>query len=318
MQAALYRRYGGPEVIEFADLPRPVPSAHEVLIKVEASSVNPIDWKRGSGALRVIMPALLPLVPGYDVAGTVVEMGSEASDFGVGTRVHARLSDSRGGASAQFAVVSTDMLARVPHGMSSLDAAAIPLAGMTALQGLRDSLKLELNNSKARVLVVGASGGVGHFAVQIAHASGADVVGVCSARNAELVRGLGANEVIDYAAPDALKGLTPVDLVLDCVSGHAAPWLPLLVNGGRYASPVVTPGLLARQLLNPLANKKELIVMLKANAEDLSLLDQMWSDKKLRVVTDSVYPLARLGQAWAHSIEGHAAGKIVVEIASAL
>jgi NADPH:quinone reductase-like Zn-dependent oxidoreductase len=317
MRTALYRRYGGPEVIEIADVPAPTPSAHEVLIRVEDTSINPIDWKRGSGALRLLMPASFPLVPGYDVAGTVVACGSDANEFAVGARVHARISGEHGGASAEFVRAGLDMVAPIPDGMSFADAAALPLAGMTALQGLRDSLGLPLSGSSARVMVVGASGGVGHFAVQIAASTGAFVIGVCSATNMEMVKSLGAKQVIDYEQPEPFKGLAPVDLVLDCVGGHGGPYLPLLVDGGRYASPVVTPALLARQVLNPLSSKKELIVMLKANAMDLMTLDRLWVDKKLRVVTDSVFPMERLGEAWARSITGHAVGKVVVEIARA-
>ncbi len=315
MKTALYRRYGGPEVLELGELPRPAPSTDEVLVKVEATSINPIDWKRGSGKLRLLMPAFLPLVPGYDVSGTVVEAGGRASEFPPGTKVHARISDSRGGASAEFALVSLDVLTRMPDGMSFADAAALPLAGMTALQGLRDTLGLPLKNATQRVLVVGASGGVGHFAVQLAASTGAHVIGVCSARNVELVRSLGAKEVVDYAKADALTGLAPVDLVFDCVSGDASPYLPLIKAGGRYASPVITPGLLARQVLNPLAKVKELMVMLKPTAADLGVLDRLWKSGQLKVVIDSTFPLTRIAEAWAKSIGGRAVGKIVVEVA---
>jgi NADPH:quinone reductase-like Zn-dependent oxidoreductase len=288
-----------------------------VLVRVEATSVNPIDWKRGSGKLKLVMPAFLPLVPGYDVAGTVVEAGGRATEFPVGTRVHARISDSRGGASAEFALVSLDVLTRIPEGMSSADAAALPLAGMTALQGLRDTLGLPLKGARQRVMVVGASGGVGHFAVQIAASTGATVIGVCSTRNVELVRGLGAKEVIDYSKSDAFAGLAPVDLVLDCVDGNAAPYLPHIAAGGRYASPVITPGLLAKQVLNPLARVKELMVMLKPNAADLGVLDRLWKHGQLKVVIDSTFPLEKLGEAWAKSISGRSVGKLVVEVAKA-
>jgi NADPH:quinone reductase-like Zn-dependent oxidoreductase len=312
MRAMTYRRYGGPEVLELADLPRPAPEAGQLLLKVEASSVNPIDWKRASGSMRLLLPVRFPGVPGYDVAGTVVELGRGVTGFAVGDRVHARVKESRGGASADFARAGVDVVTRLPEGMSMADAAALPLAGMTALQGLRDKGGLALAKSSARVLVLGASGGVGHFAVQLARASGAFVIGVCSAKNAELVRGLGANEVLDYAKPEPYAGLAPVDLVFDTVNGSAGPWRSHLAKGGRYVSTLPTPGLMLRELFNPLTQKKAAPVMLHTNAADLAVLDGLWAAGKLRVVIDSTHRLEALAEAWKRSLSGRAVGKIVV------
>jgi NADPH:quinone reductase-like Zn-dependent oxidoreductase len=285
-----------------------------VLIRVEASSVNPIDWKRASGALRLLMPARLPLVPGYDVAGTVSALGPGVSTFKVDDRVHARISDSRGGACAEFALAGLDVVTRMPAAMTMGDAAALPLAGMTALQGLRDAGGLPLEGTKARVLIVGASGGVGHFAVQLAKGMGAHVTGVCSGRNAALVRGLGADEVLDYTRPDAFQGASGFDLVLDCVGADAAKWLPLVREGGRYASTVPGPSVIFRRLINPLFGKAVFPVLLKSRAEDLALLDRWFEAGRLRVVIDSRFPLAQLGEAWAKSITGRSAGKIVIDV----
>lgn len=314
MRAMIFPRYGGPEVLEAAELDLPVPSAGQVLIRVEASSVNPIDWKRASGALRLLMPARLPLVPGYDVAGTVAALGPGVTAFLVGARVHARIGESRGGASAEFALAGLEVVTGLPDGMTMGEGAALPLAGMTALQGLRDAGALPLEGATGRVLVVGASGGVGHVAVQLAKGAGAHVTGVCSARNAELVRGLGAAAVIDYAQPDAFKGQAPFDLVLDCVGADAAKWLPLVREGGRYVSTVPGPSVILRSVLNPLAKKRVVPVLLKSRAADLALLDRWFEAGRLRVVIDSRFPLAKLGEAWARSITGRAAGKIVIDV----
>ncbi len=316
MKVMLQRQYGGPEVLEVGELPKPTPAETQVLIRVEATSVNPIDWKRASGNMRLLMPVSFPAVPGYDVAGVVVEVGRRAADaFPVGTRVHARIAEAAGGANAEFALAGLEVTARTPEGMSSADAAALPLAGMTALQGLRDALELNLSQSSARVVVVGASGGVGHVALQLAAASGAHTIAVCSARNAELVRRLGAKEVIDYAAPGAFDHLAPVDLVLDAVGSDSSSWMDRLTEHGRYASTVPTPGLMAKQVLNLMSKKKQFAVLLRPAAEDLAFLDQQWVKKTLQVVIDSRFPLEQLGEAWKRSLSGRAAGKIVIDVA---
>ena len=315
MRAMIYRAYGGPERLESVELPRPVAAANQVLVRVRASSVNPIDWKRGSGALRMIMPASFPLVPGFDIAGEVAAIGAGVTAFSVGMRVHARIGELSGGASAEYAVAGTDVVAPMPEGLDFADAAGLPLAGMTALQGLRDQASMPLEGSKDRVLIVGASGGVGHFAVQIARSAGATVVGVCSGRNAALVTSLGAREVLDYTQPEPYRGQAPFDIVLDCVAGDPGPWLPLLGPGGRYASCVPGPSVFLRAALNPFSSKKVKPVLLKSRAADLRVLDQLFEAKKLRVVIDSRHPLEKLAAAWERSISGRAAGKIIVEVA---
>lgn len=166
------------------------------------------------------------------------------------------------------------------------------------------------------MLIVGASGGVGHFAVQIARAAGATVVAVCSGRNTELVRGLGANEVLDYTRPQPYAGQAPFDIVFDCVGSDPAPFLPLLVAGGAYLSPLPTPALFFRSLFNPFSGKKVRAVMLKSTAADLAILDGLFVAGKLKVVIDSRFPLEKLAEAWERSITGRAAGKIVIDVAS--
>jgi NADPH:quinone reductase-like Zn-dependent oxidoreductase len=315
MKAMIHRRYGGPDVLEAATLEAPAPAAGQLLVQVAATSINPIDWKRASGAFRLLMPVKFPACPGYDIAGTVAAVGAGVTGFAVGQRVHARIAEASGGASAQLAVVGVDVVTAMPEGMSMNDAAALPLAGMTALQALRDGALMAMSGSRDRVLVVGASGGVGHFGVQVAKAAGATVIGVCSAKNAELVRSLGADDVVDYAAADPFAGQAPFDVVLDCVGGDASKWTPRLKKGGRYASVLPTPQLFVRSFFNALASTRAVPVMLKPNADDLAFLDRLYADGRLKVVVDSTFPLERLGEAWARSITGRAAGKIVVEVA---
>lgn len=315
MKAMRYRRYGEPkDILELADVERPAPGPNQLLVKVEASSVNPIDWKRGSGKYRFIMPTKFPLVPGYDLAGTVVELGPGVEGFIPGDRVHARVSDPRGGAHAEFALAGLDTVTKMPARMTMADGAALPLAGLTALQGLRDHGKLPLNGlHNGRVLVIGASGGVGHLAVQLAKIPDVHVTGVCSARNVELVRSLGADAVIDYTKPGAFDGLEPFELVFDCVGGEPGRWLPLIKPGGRYVSAVPTPSVLLRKALNTFSDKRVEAVMMKTNAADLALLDRWYAVGKLRLVIDATYPLAQLADAWERSRSGRAAGKLVLE-----
>lgn len=317
MRAMVYRSYGGPERLELAELPAPVAEAGRVLIRVACASVNPVDWKKAEGQLRFFQPASFPVVAGYDVSGTVVAVGEGVTGFAPGDRVHARIKEGRGGASAELASAGVDVTCRMPASMSFADAAALPLAGMTALQGLRDGAKLPLEGARARVLVVGASGGVGHLGVQIARAMGAEVVGVCSTRNLELVRSLGAHRVIDYTAKDAFAGEAPFDVVLDCVGPGMPKWLAMLAPKGRYVSCLPGPDVIARSALNLVCGKKAHPVLLRPRAADLAILDGLYEAGKLRVVIDSRHALADLAAAWERSRSGRAVGKIVVDVAPA-
>jgi NADPH:quinone reductase-like Zn-dependent oxidoreductase len=308
----MYRAYGGP--LEMVDIPRPSPGADQVLVRVRCSAVNPVDWKLASGKLRFIIPVKLPVVPGFDVVGDVAELGPGVTSYAVGDRVHARIATTAGSC-AEFTVVGVNVLARPPVQMDTAEAAGLPLAGLTAIQGLRDRAGLRMEGSRDRVLVVGASGGVGHIGVQIARAAGATVVGVCSERNAALVSSLGAHEVLDYNKPDPFRGQAPFDIVLDCVGGSPFPWIKLLANDGRYVSTLPGPGVFLRSALNPVSRRKIRAVMLKSNAADLMALDRLVEEGKLRVVIDSRYPLSELPAAWKRSKTGRATGKIVIDVA---
>ena len=315
-----YEAYGDGELakLSLVELPKPSPGAGQVLVRVIAASVNPVDWKRSTGALRMILPACFPLIPGYDIAGEVAELGTGVTEFAVGQRVHARIGEHAGGASAEFAVAGVDVTVAIPEGMTDAEAAGLPLAGMTALQGLRDQTELAIDGSatlKERVLIVGASGGVGHVGVQIARAAGATVIGMCSGRNRDLVLGLGAHQVIDYTQPEPFAGQAPFDIVLDCVGSEAAPWLPLLGPGGRYASCLPRAGVFLRSTINVFTEKKVRPVLLKSRAADLAILDGLYAKKQLKVVIDSHFRLEDLGAAWERSHSGRAVGKIIIDVA---
>ncbi|MSQ82615.1 MAG: NAD(P)-dependent alcohol dehydrogenase [Myxococcales bacterium] len=312
MRAMHYVTYGGP--LALVDLPQPVAGLRQVVVRVHTASVNPVDWKMASGKLRLLMPQRLPCVPLADVAGEIVQIGADAGDFQPSMRVHARIAGHNGGACAEFAVVGVDVLAPMPADMSFEQAAGLPLAGLTALQGLRDEAGLPLSGATERVLVVGASGGVGHLAVQIAVAAGARVTGVCSAANTAMVTGLGAHHVIDYRAPNAFAGLEPFDIILDCVGGSPSPWLSMLVAGGRFASTMPGPAVIGRSLLNALSSKRVRPVMLKSNRADLQILGQLAAAGRLKVIVDSRFALDQLAAAWERSKSGRAAGKILINV----
>ncbi len=315
MRAMQYPAYGTPPSL--VDLPVPTAGADEVLVRVMAASVNPVDWKIASGKLRLIMRNRLPCVPLADVAGVVESVGPGVTTFSPGDRVHARIAGNNPGGAAEYALATTAVLAHMPASMDFATAAGLPLAGMTALQGLRRDAGLPMENANARVLVVGASGGVGHLAVQIAVAAGAEVTGVCSGKNAALVKELGAHAVIDYTKPDAFKGAARWDVILDCVGGNPLPWLTRTTPRGTYAS--TFPGALTmlRSALDPVTPRKVKAVMLKSNAADLAFLDELYAAGKLKVVVDSRFPLEDLNAAWDRSRSGRSAGKIIVDVAPA-
>lgn len=312
MRAMSYKTYGGP--LEAVEIKRPTPKGEQILIRARHSSINPIDWKLASGALRFIRPVKLPAIPGFDVSGEVAEVGPGVDAFRVGDRVHARVLEGTGEASAEYVIAGLNVTAAVPASMPLDVAAALPLAGMTALQGLRDELRLPMKGAKERVLIVGASGGVGQLAVQIARDMGAHVTGVCSGRNASMVTELGAHEVIDYTKSDAYEGKAPWDVVLDCVGGSPFVWTAKLARGGRFASVMPSPMVFLRAMVNPIAGARVRPVMLKPNAKDLRELDALFERGVLRVNIDSRYPLSKLADAWTRSQSGRAAGKIVVDI----
>ncbi len=315
MKVARYRQYGGPENIEVVEVPTTVARAGELLVKVHATSVNPVDWKMVNGAFpfNIVRPRL-PLVVGFDIAGEVV---TAAGDFAVGARVHSRLPSIISGAAAEYVAVSPRAVAAMPADMSYAQAAALPLAGLTAWQGLHREARLPKTGAEGyRVLVVGASGGVGHFAVQIARAAGAHVTGVCSARNAALVESLGANDVVDYAKTNDFNAGGDYDVILDCVGGvPTSRFTPWLTARGVYASCVPRGGTFAWQLFYTLTFRRRVRgVLLRPSADDLRSLDALFAAGKLRAHVDETYPLERMSDAHRANAAGRTRGKVVVTL----
>lgn len=313
MQAIGFRRYGSPEVLEPLEVALPTLPADGVLIRVAAAGVNPADWNLRSGRLRRFARLTFPFVPGADVAGVVAAVGPAVARFRPGDAVYAMLPNVAGGGYAAYAVAAERAVAPAPPNLSFAEAAAVPLAALTALQALRDQAALRPG---ARVLINGASGGVGHFAVQIAGALGARVTAVCSGRNADLVRGLGADDVLDYTAGDPTGGDARYDAIFDTVG--AIPfrrWRRVLRRDGVFVTIIPTFGNFARQWLTRVGGGPRLkTLFVRPGGGELALLGGWIAAGQVRPVIDRCYPLAEAAAAHRHSESRRARGKLVLVV----
>ncbi|MCO4762447.1 MAG: NADP-dependent oxidoreductase [Myxococcales bacterium] len=305
--------YDGVAALQHSDIEEPGPAPGQVRFRVHASSVNPIDWKLAKGVLKWLRPMKFPWVTTFDGAGVVDAVGSGVQGWRIGDRLAVRLGTKGGGAAAEFAVASTDMCAHVPDNVDFEQAAGVPLAGMTAWQGLFGKRGLPASGNGLRVLIVGASGGVGHLAVQLALETGAEVIGVCSTPNVETVRSLGAHDVIDYRNESDYSRCGPYDLIYDTVGVGLDACRPWLKKSGSYRSPFpsgkeILASLTSRLLPGPSVH----LVMLKPSAANLTQLMERLGDGRLKVLIDSRFDADALPEAWARSMEGRAVGKIIL------
>ena len=314
MKAMQYSGYGDPSLLKMVEMETPRPAAGQLLVKVNAAAVNPIDWKLHDGSLRYILPVKFPSVPGFDVAGQVVEMGAGIDRFTIGDRIYACLPGRSGGACAEYAVVDAAVAAPIPPQLDFFQAAAIPLAALTALQAACDLGGLHADQ---RLLIVGGSGGVGHFAVQIGKAFGAHVTAVCSTRNVERVAALGADHVIDYKTQSDFSAGEPYDVVLDCVVDKPyRTFQQVMSRDAVYVAVLFPLRLLVQSVLLRLCSKQRIrFVICKANGDDLALISKLVSEDKLRPLIDRVYSLHELAAAHRYSQSGRARGKIVIDVA---
>jgi NADPH:quinone reductase-like Zn-dependent oxidoreductase len=308
MKAITYRTYGGPDVLEYGDVPDPKLGPDAVLIRVKAASVNPVDWKIQAGYLDGVMDTVFPVIPGWDVAGVVEEAGVGVTEFAPGDEVigYAREDFVSRGTFAEYVAAPVRTLARKPVGLSFEEAAGLPLAGLTAYQALTRALNV---GSGDTVLVHAAAGGVGSLAVQIARALGARVIGTASERNHDYLRGLGAEPVAyGEGLAERVRALAPqgVDAVLDLIGGDALKISPeLLAEGGRLAS-VADGAVLA------LGGR---YVFVRPDAGDLEALTALAERGQLRVDVAAAFPLERAADAQRLNQEGHTRGKVVVTVA---
>lgn len=332
MRAYALNRYGGPDAAQLTDWPDPpAPGPGQILVQVDAAGLNPVDFKFREGKLRAIMRPALPMVLGNELAGTVIATGDRATRFQPGDRIFARMAKDGGGAFAEKALLDQSIAALAPASVDAATAAAVPLAGLTALQALRDVLNVQPGQ---RVLISGGAGGVGTFAIQIAKWLGAHVTTTASPRGEALVRELGADEVVDYttrrigdlprdfdAGFDLIGGDTLAEMftvvkpggTVVSVSGLPEPQTALQDLGrGRLLAALFW--LVSRKLRAQArrAGVRYRFLFMRPDAAGLETLSRLIDDGQMRVVVDAVYPFAGITAAMARLEDGRAKGKLVV------
>jgi len=322
MQAIVYTEYGPPEVLRLADVKKPAPKDSEVLVRVRAASANPVDWHFMRGApyaLRAMSGLRKPKLTrlGIDVAGQVEAVGKRVRQLKPGDEVFGTCK----GAFAEYACAAERTLVLKPANATFEQAAAMPIAALSALQGLRDKGRIQAGQ---KVLVNGAAGGVGTFAVQMARVFGADVTGVCSTRNVELVRSLGAHNVVDYTREDFTRSGQRYDLMLDCIGNHplsarrrALTERGTLVmigapNEGRWIGP--SGDMFIAAVLSCFAKQNLLPFMARLHTDDLVVLQECFTSGQITSVIDRTYNLNEVPAAMRYLEEGHARGKIVISV----
>jgi NADPH:quinone reductase-like Zn-dependent oxidoreductase len=323
MKAIVYRCYGTPEVLKLEDIAKPTPADDRVLVRVQAASVNPLDWHFMRGKPYIVRPMAGVGKPdsillGSDFAGTVEAVGKSVTRFKPGDEV---FGDRDGAFGEYVSVRENGAMALKPGNMSMEQAAAVPIAGITALQALRDKGKIQAGQ---KVLINGASGGVGTFAVQIAKTYGADVTGVCSTRNVDMVRSIGADHVIDYTKEDFTQGSARYDLIIDNVGSHTlseyrrvlTPNGALIMVGGpsdnSWLGPMTTA--VKAYFVAPFVSQKLIFMLADANHDDLDVLRDLMQAGKLTPVIDRRYKLADTAQAIGYLEQGHAKGKVIIDV----
>jgi NADPH:quinone reductase-like Zn-dependent oxidoreductase len=323
MKAIVYRCYGTPEVLKLEEIAKPTPADDRVLVKVQAASVNPLDWHFMRGKPYIVRPMAGVGKPdsillGSDFAGTVEAVGKSVTRFKPGDEV---FGDRDGAFGEYVSVRESGAIALKPANMSMEQAAAVPIAGITALQALRDKGKLQAGQ---KVLINGASGGVGTFAVQIAKTYGADVTGVCSTRNVDMVKFIGADHVIDYTKEDFTQGSARYDLIIDNVGSHTlseyrrvlTPNGALIMVGGPSDNSWLGPmtSAVKAYFVAPFVSQKLIFMLADANHDDLDVLRDLMQAGKLTPVIDRRYKLADTAQAIGYLEQGHAKGKVIIDV----
>jgi len=322
MKAIVYRCYGSPDVLTYEDIEKPMPGDDEVLVKVHAASVNPLDWHYMRGSPYFIrlgsgVGAPKDIRLGVDFAGTIEAVGKDVQQFKPGDEV---FGGANGAFSEYVTVRDSRALAMKPANITFEQAASVPIAAITALQALRDKGKIKTGH---RVLINGASGGVGTFAVQIAKSFGAEVTGVCSTRNVEMVRSIGADHVFDYKKEDYTESGKQYDLIIDNVGNHSllanrrvlSPEGVLVIvggAGGNWLGPLIRP--IKALLLSPFVGQEFVLILAQLRQEDLAILADLMQAGTVTPVIDRSYRLSEVPAAIRYSEEGHARGKIVVDL----
>lgn len=319
MKAIYFENFGGPEVLHYGEQPTPRLKPGQVLIEVHAAGVNPRDWmlRQGTYVGRPLV-GRPPIIPGSDVSGVVVDVGTQVTGFSIGQEVFAMQSQlGRMGGYAEYMAVDAACVAPKPKEISHVDAAALPVAGLTAWQSL---FGLSTVATDSRVLVVGGSGGVGHYAVQLAHHAGAHVTAVCSTGNVEFVRELGANEVIDYTKERFNDSVRGQDLVFDTLGRESlSSCRAVLASDGCYITTVPNAATLLSWALTSLRAKvsggqRASVITVRPRGQELSSLAELMTQGHIRSVVENVYPLAEAAEAHRASRTFHTRGKLVLRV----
>ncbi|KFC71498.1 NADP-dependent oxidoreductase [Massilia sp. LC238] len=308
MKAVRIHQYGGREVLSLDEIPVPDIAPDEVLVRVVAASINPVDWKVRAGYLAQMMPHRMPLTLGWDVSGVVAAVGSQVTQWQVGDAVYSRPDLARNGTYAEFVAIRPGECARKPRTISHVEAASLPLAGITAWEAMMDTARVRAGQ---RVLVHAGSGGVGSLAIQLVKAAGATVAATASGRNRALVESLGVDQFVDYTTTTLLHAVEPVDAVFDTIGGEVqeASW-SLLKPGGIQVS-IISPPDEARAAAMGVRGG---FVFIGPNAPVLDKLAGMVDGGRLRPIVGAEFALEDIAQAHALSESGRAVGKIVLYV----
>jgi NADPH:quinone reductase-like Zn-dependent oxidoreductase len=317
MKAIVYTEYGPPDALRLTEVEKPVPAEDEILVEVRAASVNYGDVALVKGepfVARLWSGPLKPkyTIPGVDAAGRVAEVGEGVTGFQPGDAVYADLSGHGFGAYAEYVSAPETAWASIPASVTFEQAAAAPQAAVVALQGLRDKGQIQPGD---RALIIGASGGIGTFAVQIAKALGAEVTGVCGTGSVEMVRGLGAEHVVDYTREDFAAGDARYDLIFDIVANRPMrDYMRVLRPGGRYVACAFNPASLFSGPLFSRDGKSAGSLVHRPNRDDLIFMAELMADGRVAPVIDRCYPLEEVADALRYYDDGHPRGKVVITV----
>jgi NADPH:quinone reductase-like Zn-dependent oxidoreductase len=318
MKAVIYEKYGSPEVLELREIDKPSVVDDEILVKIHAASIQQTDIRFRTGTpflARVLAGLLKPKnqILGCDYSGIIEATGKNINEYNVGDDVYGQL-DARTGTHAEYISVSTKEVSPKPKNLTFVEAASVGVAGIIALQCLRDHGKIQQGQ---KVLINGASGGIGTFAVQIAKSFDTEVTGVCSTTNLEMVKSIGADHVIDYTKEDFTERVDEYDIIFDAVRKNTfANCKNALTSKGIYVTTEFGPTIMLQMKMNSNPNGKRMVGMLmKVDMEDLAFLSELIEAGKIKPVIDRTYPLEEIADAHRYVEKGHAKGKVIIEIA---
>ncbi len=313
MKAATINKWGDPGVFDIGTFEKPAPGPNQVQIQVICSSVNPVDYKQRKGNHKFILGSPFPIILGYDVSGIVTDIGSEVESFKIGDEIFGDLDNKYGTALAEYAVGQEHCFAPKPKKISFQEAAALPLAGLTALQGIRDKGKLKAGET---IIINGASGGVGHLALQIAHILKGKTIVVASAKNVDFLKQFNPEKIVDYTSENIYNTGIKADIIFD-VAGNLnfRKCLKLLNNNGRYVSTLPRPKIIWHKFISVFTKgKKPFTLLRKHNAKDMRQLAQWQEEGSIKPFINKTFSLEEIADAHRFAEKAGFTGKVVINI----